>query len=193
MLSWIRLLGLPLVWHARTDHARRSFNPCCLGLGCSAGGSHCEREPATMGFNPCCLGLGCSAIEATWSAHGGLMVSILVVLDQAARLPRVRSLVWCSCEFQSLLSWIRLLGVRRTKLAASCSSVSILVVLDQAARRQTCTCGPLERRAFQSLLSWIRLLGQQWIARPRRDSRWRFNPCCLGSGCSALSSCARRG
>ena len=133
LLSWIRLLGTARPCN-RTA-VDRSFNPCCLGSGCSAIRSRLVRPWPRSGFNPCCLGSGCSACE------------------QRPRADRT-------------------------------SRVSILVVLDQAARPAAADSGIEADRRFQSLLSWIRLLGR--VAHRRQSSAiWCFNPCCLGSGCSA--------
>ena len=156
-----------------------SFNPCCLGSGCSAMRGSLGRWIAA-GFNPCCLGSGCSARSS--GRHRG----------------------W-TMGFQSLLSWIRLLGLpgtcsRRPSgfnpccLGSGCSApvdaalsrrsrVSILVVLDQAARPVTV------RHAHSTIGVSILVVLDQAARHAGRAliaaQATGFNPCCLGSGCSA--------
>ena len=86
--------------------------------------------------------------------------------------------------FQSLLSWISLLGRGRPERGQPVRGVSILVVLDQSARQAMRSINGFDKYVFQSLLSWISLLGRTawWCASKFRTG---FNPCCLGSVCSA--------
>ena len=206
LLSWIRLLGrrghrdvvaaarvsilVVLDQAARPSHAiaprrrhRRGFNPCCLGSGCSAVGSATSWR-IDGGFNPCCLGSGCSALAAD--------------ADASRRT-----------QFQSLLSWIRLLGNRRRSRSGSRDGVSILVVLDQAARLVVavamCTradwvsilvvldqaarrlAGADCRRPVTqvSILVVLDQAARPAVAELHAGPHRGFNPCCLGSGCSA--------
>ena len=115
---------------AESDIRGVGFNPCCLGSGCSAASGNSLSAPA-VGFQSLLSWI--RLLGDTRDCDRGKGVSILVVLDQAARPAAV---VRFECKFD----------------------VSILVVLDQAARpvrRLTNT----SRDVFQSLLSWIRLLG----------------------------------
>ena len=184
LLSWIRLLG------SLAEILRRvlagSFNPCCLGSGCSA---------------------------TSRPGPDDDVVSILVVLDQAARLAVVAVAWKVERLFQSLLSWIRLLGSNARNgewhMAKFQSLLSWIRLLGPGT-----AAGPAVDFRFQSLLSWIRLLGSTPFAinGPERVSilvvldqaarlaaavigrplTRRFNPCCLGSGCSARMSFSGR-
>ena len=64
-------------------------------------------------------------------------------------------------QFQSLLSWISLLGHERHPGFCRIIPVSILVVLDQSARQWSMQSNVELVPVFQSLLSWISLLGKQ--------------------------------
>ena len=207
------------------------FNPCCLGSVCSAGSG--RNIDSTIGLVSILVVLDQSARrEHTRTLVIRPRVSILVVLDQSARHRAKKLGQRIKDGFQSLLSWISLLGFGGPPAPEPCLDVSILVVLDQSARPalgieiwrypsgfqsllswisllgRWSACMPPASFEFQSLLSWISLLGH------RRDGRRchrggvsilvvldqsarqaglvdvtvageGFNPCCLGSVCSA--------
>ena len=179
MLSWISLLGSPapepprapagvsilvvLDQSARPDLEAQRRDLYDVSILVVLDQSARPRNGVPWGqthgrFNPCCLGSVCSAGSGRNIDSTIGLVSILVVLDQSARREHTRTLV------------IR-------------PRVSILVVLDQSARR------PAETGKDRPLLVSILVVLDQ-SARP--SPRWppmppgrSFNPCCLGSVCSA--------
>ena len=89
--------------------------------------------------------------------------------------------------FQSLLSWISLIGPHHPSRQVHGHHVSILVVVDQPHRLLALSTVLAAEIGFQSLLSWISLIGARAsVSSPRASSR--FNPCCRGSASSASSA-----
>ena len=143
-----------------------------------------------VGFNPCCLGSRSLARKLERDHH------ILT-------------------RFQSLLSWISVIGKEYDARRYRADPVSILVVLDlghwpdhSSRSTERCRCfNPCclgsrslaipDRRfdwaawLFQSLLSWISVIGNRSWSSMRKSNRG-FNPCCLGSRSLAVSRAAHR-
>ena len=182
LLSWISLLGRTAWWCA--SKFRTGFNPCCLGSVCSAGTPEFA-EVVAAGFQSLLSWISLLGDNLGKTLVRWVRVSILVVLDQSAR----RS---CRClpAGGSRVSILVVLD-QSARPAEVCHGqgslpVSILVVLDQSARQ--CAAAPAcFPYLFQSLLSWISLLGPH-IEFFRVCSVAGFNPCCLGSVCSASAS-----
>ena len=167
------------------------FNPCCRGSASSAWYTGTRAPSEAKCFNPCCRGSASSAPQRQRQVHCEVEVSILVVVDQPHR--RVDRLQGGQLlfMFQSLLSWISLIGIVAANRFADEWSVSILVVVDQPHRPEVESEVRRQLAAFQSLLSWISLIG----ARPgvRRIAGGPcFNPCCRGSALSARKARTRR-
>ena len=136
LLSWISLIGSR--GSAEWRSAQQCFNPCCRGSASSARGRARGGIRGLSCFNPCCRG---SASSATYAA---------LLADAEGR------------KFQSLLSWISLIGSTAERANGSPSM-------------------------FQSLLSWISLIGCSSPPSHKAD-RLCFNPCCRGSASSAAVS-----
>ena len=95
---------------SRTPSSRRCFNPCCRGSASSASRRRRPGDTSSRCFNPCCRGSASSAFPPMTTVHAPYSVSILVVVDQPHR-PRGRpDGIESRRMFQSLLSWISLIG-----------------------------------------------------------------------------------
>jgi len=90
---------------------------------------------ACIGFNPYCPGFSSWARILPAAIPAVALVSILIVLDSAPGHPVYGTVALAGLRFQSLLSWIQLLGLGDSTLAVG------------------------DAHGFQSLLSWIQLLG----------------------------------
>ena len=156
LFSWISVIGTSATFSMLRHH--RSFNPCFHG----------SRSSATRKIGEC--------------RRGG--VSILVFMDLGHRLlNRVRSSPALASMFQSLFSWISVIGtairhrdMRYSRVFQSLFSwisvigrargvgrlepkrVSILVFMDLGHRHDFATPWRLDR-GFQSLFSWISVIG----------------------------------
>ncbi len=93
-----------------------------------------------VGFNPCCLGSGCSADGAAVRLDADSRFQSLLSWIRLLGCGRRCLIRMAAQRFQSLLSWIRLLGTVPRPGVDTCVGVSILVVLDQAARPADSSC-----------------------------------------------------
>ena len=105
--------------------------------------------------------------------------------------------------FQSLFSWMTLIGSLRTNNCERPVYVSILVFLDDAHRPDHGSPGTDDSWRFQSLFSWMTLIGAGFSAQKKAPEKfqslfswmtligvatcrgmytdgWSFNPCFLG-------------
>jgi len=86
-------------------------------------------------------------------------VSILVFLDDAHRREGPYRRAQLRVMFQSLFSWMTLIGGALVSFGGRRSEVSILVFLDDAHRLETCSRLGRRENGFQSLFSWMTLIG----------------------------------
>ena len=173
---------------------RLRFNPCCLGSRSLAIRGRPPRSPgqrfqsllswiSVIGLEPglrrrlarrvsilVVLDLGHWRAESS-AGFDRLPVSILVVLDLGHWPRERRRRSFRISPFQSLLSWISVIGVPRLIRGVVLDGVSILVVLDLGHWPPGGKNYLAKRIMFQSLLSWISVIGPSGLGRRTRVDR----------------------